>query len=101
MTVKSTRSDNSDYARDTVGRILLARSIFVGDYTLDLPSCRSISVCVSLASLIRRKGLSSDVHVLSEFEAARIDTAKIKLFSAENEASSKTSVPLDTPLLTY
>ena len=37
--------------------------------------------------------------ILSEFEAVIIDTAKIKLFSAENEASSKTSVSLDTPLV--
>ena len=38
-------------------------------------------------------------NVLSEFVAIIIDTAKIKLFLAENKASSKTSASLDTPLV--
>ena len=34
----------------------------------------------------------------SKFEATFTDTAKVKLFTAENESSNKTAVSLDTPL---
>ena len=50
-----------------------------------------LSLCVSL----------SFRSVQSEFEAmfTYTDTAKVKLFTAENESSSKTAVSLDTPLV--
>ena len=59
--------------------------------------------CVSLASM-RKKLVELQLsktasNVLSEFKAVIINTAKIKLFLAENEASSKTSVSLDIPLI--
>ena len=58
--------------------------------------------CVSLASIRKKAGgiaTATASDVLNEFEAVIIDTAKIKLFLAENEASSKTSVSLVTPLI--
>ena len=50
-----------------------------------------LSLCVSL----------SFRSAQSEFEATFTftDTAKVKLFTAENESSSKTAVSLDTPLV--
>ena len=67
--------------------------LFAGDYTPDLPSCRS-KVFLRFSGIYEKKKLvelqlsrtASDV--LSEFETVIINTVKIKRFSAENEASS-------------
>ena len=54
--------------------------------TFEKEADRIVTLCISLR------------NVQSEFEATFTftDTAEVKLFTAENESSSKTAVPLDT-----
>ena len=79
---------------------------FAGNYTLDLPSCRSqVFLCFSgiyeQKKLVELQLSRTASDVLSEFEVVIIDTAKIKSCFRQKTKPvlSKTLVSLDTPLV--